>query len=143
MALFQPVYAIHTDVFETVMQLAAAAYVAAAISSALVATRYIAGQLPLVCLSLLTAFVSSYWLVPEYGLWGASMSLLLSKLSFIAVGTAILFRAMRQFRPPETSFAPPESPCLPRTAWCVESPDFVGAVGGLSRTPLSPTPTKS
>ncbi len=116
MWLFQPEYAIHTDVFETVMQLAVTAYVTGALSSALVAARYITGQLPLLCVSLVTAFASSYWLVPEYGLWGASMSLVLSKLPFIVIGTVLLFRAIRMIRPSETSLELPETPCLRRAA---------------------------
>lgn len=99
--LFQPEYAIHTDVFETVMLLAVMAYLAGAISSALVASRIITVQMPLQCLSLLATCGTSYWLVPEFGLWGASMSLALSKLPFITIGMVLLIRATQVVRPPE------------------------------------------
>lgn len=97
--LFQPEYAIHTDVFETVMLLAVMAYLAGAISSALVASRIITVQMPLQCLSLLTTCTTSYWLVPEFGLWGASMSLALSKRPFIAIGMILLHRATQVASP--------------------------------------------
>ena len=100
--IFSAEYAVHTDVLETIMQAAVAAYLVGAISSALVATRCIRSQLPLLCLSLLSAFVACTWLVPEYGLWGASMSMLLCKLPYILIGGVMLQRATRDVLPPTT-----------------------------------------
>ena len=93
--IFSAEYAIHTDVLETIMQAAVASYLVGALSSALVATRCIRSQLPLLCLSLLTAFGACTWLVPEYGLWGASMSMVLCKVPFIVIGGAMLYHATR------------------------------------------------
>lgn len=94
--LFSAEYAIHVDVLEMIMLAAVAAYLVGAISSALVASRCIHSQLPLLCVSLLTALTSCSWLVPEYGLWGAAMSFVICKLPYIAVGSWLLLRATRE-----------------------------------------------
>lgn len=100
--IFSAEYAIHTDVLETIMQAAVAAYLVAAISSSLVATRCIRRQLPLLCVSLLTAFAACTWLVPEYGMWGAAMSMVLCKVPYIVIGGAMLFHATRNVATPQT-----------------------------------------
>ena len=97
--LFSTDYAIHTDVLETIMQAAVASYLVGAISSALVTTRCINRQLPLLCVSLVSAFAACYWLVPEYGLWGASMSMVLCKIPYIVIGGAMLLHATRDVTP--------------------------------------------
>ncbi len=100
--IFSAEYAIHTDVLETIMLAAVVAYLAGAVSSALVSVRCIHRQLPLLCLSLLTGFAACYWLVPEYGMWGAAMSLVLCKLPYIVIGGAMLLHATRDVAPPQT-----------------------------------------
>jgi O-antigen/teichoic acid export membrane protein len=111
--LFSAEYAIHTDVLEMIMLAAVVAYLAGAISSALVAVRCIHGQLPLLCLSLISAFGACYWLVPEYGMWGAAMSLVLCKLPYIGIGGVLLFQATCEVSPPTGTLAhrpvPPHS----------------------------------
>lgn len=97
--LFSSDYAIHTDVLETIMQAAVASYLVGTISSALVTTRCINRQLPLLCISLVSAFAACYWLVPEYGLWGASMSMVLCKIPYIVIGSAMLIHATREVSP--------------------------------------------
>ncbi len=118
--LFSAEYAIHTDVLETIMQAAVASYLVGTISSALVTTRCIRRQLPLLCVSLVSAFVSCYWLVPEYGLWGASMSMVLCKIPYIVIGGAMLIHATRDVSPNSvaagTTTAEPTTPSLRRAA---------------------------
>ncbi|MCX7418954.1 MAG: oligosaccharide flippase family protein [Planctomycetia bacterium] len=97
--LFSAEYAIHTDVLETIMQAAVASYLVGTISSALVTTRCIRPQLPLLCISLVSAFAACYWLVPEYGLWGASMSMVLCKIPYIVIGGTMLLYATREISP--------------------------------------------
>ncbi len=97
--LFSAEYAIHTDVLETIMQAAVASYLVGTISSALVTTRCIRPQLPLLCVSLVSAFAACYWLVPEYGMWGAAMSMVLCKIPYIVIGSAMLIHATREASP--------------------------------------------
>ena len=112
--LFQAEYASHTDVFETTMQAVVAAYLVGALSSALMAARCIPAQLPMLVLSLLTAIGSCLWLVPEYGLWGASMSMVLCKLPYLLIGSVLLWRTTRLPRAAVVTIVLPNSAHLGR-----------------------------
>lgn len=112
--LFQPEYAVHTDVLEVIMLAAVSAYLVGAISSALVATRQISTQVPLLVVTLVTSFVLCWWMVPEFGLWGGAMAMALCRLPFIAVGLIYLHRAVRE--QDSTAVAPAEVTTLRRAA---------------------------
>jgi O-antigen/teichoic acid export membrane protein len=90
--LFRPEYAEHADVFLTIMWATLVATSAGVMMTALIAARFIHSQLPMICLTTLTALLACAWLVPQYGMQGAALSLAISKLPYLAIGGWLIVR---------------------------------------------------
>ncbi len=84
--------AAHVDVFVTIMWATLVATSSGVMMTALIAARFIQIQLPLTALTSLVSLAACWWLVPTFGMQGAAISLLVSKLPYLAVGTLLLAR---------------------------------------------------
>lgn len=91
-------YATYTKPFVWIAVAAAISYVQSFVGYAVTAARYFAVQAPLlVCVSISTAALC-LWLVPTYGLLGASLALAGSAIIHLAGSSLILAHALSQLR---------------------------------------------
>jgi O-antigen/teichoic acid export membrane protein len=85
--IYQPEYAQYHDLLIWIMVASGIWYVACLFGYAATAKRLISYQPVIVSVSLFASFWSCYWLVPHYGLWGASLSMLItSSLTMLGYG---------------------------------------------------------
>ena len=61
----------------------------------MIAARFVHSQLPLNVLTSVLSLVVCAWCVPTFGMQGAAISLLVSKLPYLAIGGWMLWRAER------------------------------------------------
>jgi O-antigen/teichoic acid export membrane protein len=107
--LFRAEYAEHVDVFLTIMWATLVATSAGVMMTALIAARFIQSQLPMICLTSLTALLACSWLVPQYGMQGAALSLAISKLPYLAIGGWLIVRLRSKSTPVSLSLADAEA----------------------------------
>ncbi|RMG35843.1 MAG: lipopolysaccharide biosynthesis protein [Planctomycetota bacterium] len=107
--VFTPDYARFSHVFVMLMIAAAVLYVCGVLMTTLIAMRIVHSQLPLLALSATAALVLSALLIPRWGMFGAAVSLALSRLPFLLVAVVLIFRGMRAVRK-QTIRREPRSP---------------------------------
>ncbi len=93
--LFRAEYAVHINLFLLVMCAAAVAYLAGALTSAMIAIRVIGRQLPLRVVTATTSLLACALLVPSLGMQGAALALVVAKVPFVLVSLAIVIRMTR------------------------------------------------
>lgn len=87
--LYDAEYGRHADVFVLSMIAAGVGYASSFLGYAVTAARYFRAQVPLFAIVTLTLSASCYWLVPSYGLRGASWAVIIGTLTQ-AVGSAVI-----------------------------------------------------
>lgn len=87
--LYRPQYANHTSIFNWLMVAGGVMSVASFLGYGMMAARYIKAQLPLFISVVLTTYLSSLWLIPNYGLHGAVYSIIAGTLIQI-IGSGII-----------------------------------------------------
>lgn len=96
--LYGSEYATYTELLGWITVAAAISYVQSFVGYAVTAARYFAVQAPLLaCVSALTV-VLCLWLIPTYGLFGASLALVGSALIHLVGSLLILAHALSQLR---------------------------------------------
>jgi len=97
--LFRPEYAEHTDLFVTIMVAAAIQYLAVPMGSAATAARFFEPQIPLLAITVVTAGIASYWLIPTYGLLGAGFAIVLNSIVLLIGEIILLWWVLKHLRP--------------------------------------------
>jgi len=87
--LFRPEYAEHTDLLLIMMIAGAIQYPAALMGAAATAARFFKPQIPLLAIVIVTIGLSSYWIIPSYGLLGAGFAIVLTSIVLL-IGEIIL-----------------------------------------------------
>jgi O-antigen/teichoic acid export membrane protein len=93
--LFGSDFRLHVDLLLVVMLAASVAYLSGALTSAMIAIRAIRSQLPLRLMTSATSLVGCLLLMPDFGLLGAGLALVLAKIPFVVVSLVIVLRATR------------------------------------------------
>ncbi len=93
--LFGSDFRLHVDLLLVVMLAASVAYLSGALTSAMIAIRAIRSQLPLRLMTAATSLVGCLLLMPDFGLLGAGVALVLAKIPFVVASLVIVFRATR------------------------------------------------
>jgi O-antigen/teichoic acid export membrane protein len=93
--LYRREFARNADVLVWLMVAAGVSYLAAVLGSGMTVARYFRAQVPLFAVTALTTAAASAWLVPEKGLVGGAIAVLLGILVQTAGGGAILTHALR------------------------------------------------
>jgi O-antigen/teichoic acid export membrane protein len=89
--LYRPEYAEHTDLLIAMMVAGAMTYVAGLMGSAVTSARCFGRQIPLLALSVASAWIASKILVPTHGLLGAAYAVIITS-SVLFVGEIVLLR---------------------------------------------------
>lgn len=96
--LYRPEYAEYQDVFVMLMVAAGIAYVATFLDYGMTAARYFRVQLPLFALVTVVTVLACLWLVPDHGLRGAAIAVIISSTVRAVGSLAIVLYALRALR---------------------------------------------
>ncbi len=96
--LYRPEYAKHVDIFLWLMVAAGINYIASFLGYGITAARYFKVQMPLFALVVIVLVVACFWLIPVYGLLGATIALVVAAIVQVLGSMVILVAMFRLHR---------------------------------------------
>jgi O-antigen/teichoic acid export membrane protein len=98
--LYSPEYAQHTDVFLLLMVGAAINYTFAFLGYGRTAARYFLIQVPLSFLVTTSSALACFWLIPNYGLYGAAIALIIAAIVEAGSNFGVILHALHKISHP-------------------------------------------
>ena len=99
--LYQAEYATHTSLFVWLMIAAGINYVSSFLGYGMTATRYFRIQMPLTTLTTITIVIASLCLIPNTGLQGAAIALILTQLISVVTSLGVILYALHKLPSPQ------------------------------------------
>jgi len=96
--LYRPEYAKHVDIFLWLMVAAGINYIASFLGYGITAARYFKVQMPLFAFVVVALVAACFWLIPVYGLLGATIALVVAAIVQALGSMAILVAMFRLHR---------------------------------------------